>query len=46
MITSSEPWPTLANAAPATMASVDPFSISSSTGWVPTSAARNGSSAR
>jgi hypothetical protein len=44
--TGSVPCPTRANAAAATMASVLPFSTSSSTGWVPTSAARSGSSAQ
>ena len=44
--TVSEPCPTRANAAADTIASVEPFSTSSSTGWVPTRLARNGSSAR
>ena len=40
--TISVPCPTRANAAAATIASVLPFSSSSSTGWVPTREARNG----
>ena len=41
--TTSDPCPTRANAAAAMIASVLPFSSSSSTGWVPTREARNGS---
>jgi len=40
------PCPTRANAAAAMIASVLPFSSSSSTGWVPSSGARNGSMAQ
>ncbi len=42
----SEPCPVRANAAADTIPSVDPFSSTSSTGWVPTRLARNGSSTR
>ena len=41
--TTSDPCPTRAKAAAAMIASVLPFSNSLSTGWVPSSSARNGS---
>ena len=44
--TTSDPCPTRANAAAETIASVLPFSSSDTTGWVPSSDARNGSSAQ
>ena len=44
--TTSVPCPTRTNAAAEMIASVLPFSSSGSTGWVPTSDARNGSSAQ
>ena len=44
--TTSDSCPTRAKAAPATTASVLPFSSSSATGWVPTREARNGSTAQ
>ena len=44
--TASEPCPLLANAAAETIASVEPFSTTDTSGWVPTRLARNGSRAR
>ena len=41
--TASEPCPLLANAAADTIASVEPFSSTETSGWVPTRLARNGS---
>ncbi len=40
--TTSDPCPMRANAAPATIASVLPFSKARNTGWVPTRDARKG----
>ena len=42
----SDPCPTRTNAAAEIIAAVFPFSTSSSTGWVPTSGATNGSRAQ